>query len=417
MKLSLKNKTIGILSSWTENCGNASYTKQLIEELSKHYKKADCIHLNQKLIHSGVSVEDEVLSEVKKYDFINIQYEAALFGKTAKRSHNFLRRILNSHDNISITIHSIFIKHQIDPKKRFSEFKISLLRNLTKLGIIKDGLSSSDYSCLKFLFFVSKQIKLGKKIHFIVHREELVDFMEKFDIPSKPHPIVAATNRDIKELNLPETRLKFLKTHNLDESKTYVGIFGFLGEYKGFDVALKALASLPENFHIIMCCQKHPMFGAGSMATKRKKVANNGLEPDEQTRILNAIITENNLSNRVHYVNHLINEEDFKLAVAGTDIPLFPYYEVGQGGSGPISYAIHLNNNAKIIASRTKAFEDYYNDYYPECFTFFDQGNDLELAYKIQNAPSLKNNIIEAQKNYGVDGNIQVYLNTTLASA
>ncbi len=423
MTVNLKEKTLGILSSWTENCGNASYTQQLIEELAPHFKKVECIHLDQDLIHSGASVDASIIEQVKKYDFINLQYEAGLYGKTTKKAHRLIHKIINNHDHVTVAVHSIFINNTINPKARFAELKFNILRKLNKIGLFKSSISSSEYSYLRFLFFVSKAVKSGKKIQFIVHRKELVRYMANFGIPTIHHPIVSATNRDIAELNSPLERDKFIKKYNLDASKTYLGIFGFLGGYKGFDVALDALSLLPSNYELVICGQRHPASNKAIMRIRKDKKAAPSSIParefssDSQTELLNWIITEKKLLNRIHYINHLVDEEDFKQVVAAVDVPIFPYYEVGQGGSGPISYATHLNYGARIIASRTKAFEEYSRDYYPKCITFFDQGNHLELSQKIQTAPSLRENILKAQKNFGVDTNIATYLKATSNSA
>lgn len=409
----LKEKTLGILSSWAENCGNASYTGQLIQELSQHFKKAECIPLNQALIHSGNSVEEEVLQKVKQYDFINIQYEAALYGKNSKQAHKFMRKIIDSHNNITITLHSIDVDKNFALKSSLTDRKIVLLRFLQKLNIIKSNLTSAEYSTIRFFYFLNKLVKQGKNIQIIVHRKGVIKLIEKFGLKATHHPIVSTTNNDIQKFNNPTIRNEFLEKYNLDTSKTYIGLFGFLGAYKGFDVALKSLKHLPENYHLIMCCQRHPMkniLSPKKKPGKSKATTETQFQTDEEISKLNNIILENDLINRVHYVNHLIDEDEFKLAIAGTDIPIFPYYEVAQGGSGTISYALNLNYNAKIIASRTKAFEDYYNDYYPNCFTFFDQGNEIELAYKIQNITSKSEEIKEAQKKFSTDNNIKTYI-------
>ena len=423
MTVNLKEKTLGILSSWTENCGNASYTQQLIEELAPHFKKVECIHLDQDLIHSGTSVDASIIEQVKKYDFINLQYEAGLYGKTTKKAHRLIHKIVNNHNHITVSVHSIFINNSVNPKTKFAEFKFNIIRKINKLGLLKSLVTSSEYSYTRFLFFVSKLIKSGKKIEFIVHRKELVHYMEGFGIPTIHHPIVSATNRDIAELNISSTRESFVKKYNLDASKTYLGIFGFLGGYKGFDVALDALALLPENYELVFCGQRHPASNRTplKLPKKNKKVeqvpSTRDFFAEKYTQLLNSIIIEKKLLNRIHYINHLVDEEDFKQVVAAVDVPIFPYYEVGQGGSGPISYATHLNYGARIIASRTKAFEEYSRDYYPKCITFFDQGNHLELSQKIQTAPSLRENILKAQKNFGVDTNIATYLKATINSA
>jgi len=72
--LDLKNKTLGIISSYKDNCGNASYTRQLIEDFKTKFKKVECIELDQRLVHSDFHnlVKANVLKKIQLYDFINV---------------------------------------------------------------------------------------------------------------------------------------------------------------------------------------------------------------------------------------------------------------------------------------------------------------------------------------------------------
>jgi hypothetical protein len=59
---------------------------------------------------------------------------------------------------------------------------------------------------------------------------------------------------------------------------------------------------------------------------------------------------------------------------------VFPYLEVGQSASGPISQALELG--CRIIASRTHTFLEFA-EYHKNAVEFFDIGNYLELAERI----------------------------------
>ena len=106
--------------------------------------------------------------------------------------------------------------------------------------------------------------------------------------------------------------------------------------------------------------------------------------------------------------------ENFKELISSMDISIFPYYEVGQQGSGPVSYATHLGYSGKIVLSRTNLFETYEKNFFPDCFTFFDQGNDLELSKKILNIRSKKENLLKARSVFNPESNIKTYVDALL---
>ena len=66
------------------------------------------------------------------------------------------------------------------------------------------------------------------------------------------------------------------------------------------------------------------------------------------------------------------------------DAVVFPYLEVGQSSSGPISQALELG--CRIIASRTHTFLQF-GRYHQDMIEFFDIGNHLELAAQILARP------------------------------
>src|SRR4051794_12408463 len=62
------------------------------------------------------------------------------------------------------------------------------------------------------------------------------------------------------------------------------------------------------------------------------------------------------------------------------DAVVFPYLEVGQSSSGPISQALELG--CRIVASRTHAFLEFA-EYHGNAIEFFDIGNHVELAERL----------------------------------
>ena len=80
-------------------------------------------------------------------------------------------------------------------------------------------------------------------------------------------------------------------------------------------------------------------------------------------------------------------EADFLAGMAMCDAVVFPYLEVGQSSSGPISQALELG--CRIIASRTHAFLEFA-EYHRNAIEFFDIGNHLELAERLTAAPAVQ---------------------------
>ena len=89
------------------------------------------------------------------------------------------------------------------------------------------------------------------------------------------------------------------------------------------------------------------------------------------------------LSARIHFMGAL-GDAEFLSGMAICESVVFPYLEVGQSSSGPISQALELG--CRIIASRTRTFLDFA-EYHRNAIEFFDIGNHLELAERVLGRP------------------------------
>jgi hypothetical protein len=89
------------------------------------------------------------------------------------------------------------------------------------------------------------------------------------------------------------------------------------------------------------------------------------------------------LSRRVHFLG-AASDADFLRGMVICDAVVFPYLEVGQSSSGPISQALELG--CRVIASRTHTFLQF-GQYHKEMIEYFDIGNHLELAARIAARP------------------------------
>jgi len=89
------------------------------------------------------------------------------------------------------------------------------------------------------------------------------------------------------------------------------------------------------------------------------------------------------LSSRIHFLGAQ-SDADFLSGMAICDAVVFPYLEVGQSSSGPISQSLELG--CRVIASRTHTFLQFAK-YHPDTIEFFDIGNHVELAGRILARP------------------------------
>lgn len=427
MELSdLKNKTLGIVSSFEGNCGNATYTKQLMPDLENYFTKVECIKLDQDLIHSEYNkmFQNLIIKEVTKYDYINIQCELGLFHKKPEKAIKFIEKIIEAKngENILITFHSVGVSSKIVnmSELEFKFFKFSLIFKR------KERKSLDKYRCYQSILLskIKNLQKIGKNISIIVHQKEVSKKLSLVGISSYFHPIVSINKADILKFNNDKIRDVFIEKYHLDKDITYIGCFGFYGVYKGLDVAIEALKLLPKNFKLVISSSIHPANYSKKAEILNPKTINdnnsnkkiNFVELDKYNAYLIKLTSSRDIYNRIEFINHLTDEDEFKFLIASMDINLFPYYEVSQQGSGPVSYATHLGKSGKIILSRTYLFDTYEKNFFPNCFTFFDPGNFVELSKKIISAKSKIENIKKARLNYNSETNTRAYVNALIGN-
>jgi len=141
-----------------------------------------------------------------------------------------------------------------------------------------------------------------------------------------------------------------------------VGVFGFLNNYKGLNTAIRALRHLPEDHHLLIFGAIHPNeIAAGRPihphlasvfdeayvdATPYDQISTGRSDGSvrltvEADRGLAALIGPHprDVSARIHFMG-AATDDDFLCGMASCDVVVFPYLEVGQSSSGPISQAL-----------------------------------------------------------------------------
>ena len=305
---------------------------------------------------------------------------------------------------ISVTFHTIFQSEAFDYRKylreliRFHFVKAAELRsNYLRTHLLSAGIADRLRRTQRF-----------KPVSVIVHtRRDLAQMKFVHGMRNVyDHPLSFLSDADADDIRRTALRSKFTILDQVPKGSRLVGVFGFLGRYKGFDTVIRALHHLPEEYHLLIFGGVHPneikphqtidpvvssLLDAGYIDTNiaermRADPAHGApavsVSVDGSMRDL-LIGHPKDLSQRIHFLG-ATSDEDFLSGMALCDTVVFPYLEVGQSSSGPISQALELG--CRVVASRTHTFLQL-DRYHRNTIEFFDIGNHLELAARILARP------------------------------
>ncbi|MBV9584071.1 MAG: hypothetical protein JO213_04200, partial [Alphaproteobacteria bacterium] len=248
------------------------------------------------------------------------------------------------------------------------------------------------------------RLQRSKQVSAIVHnRRDFSDAKYLYGFENVfEHPLAFLTETEVDAVLTCASRSALPMVEALPAEAVLIGVFGFLNEYKGFGTAIEALHHLPPNYHLLIFGgihpneitarqQIHPYISSLFNAAYIGKTVYDQLSLSRgQTAPALTLGSEHglsqllaghprDLSGRIHFMGAL-GDHEFLTGMAVCDAVLFPYLEVGQSASGPISQALELG--CRIIASRTHAFLEFA-EYHRGAIELFDIGNYLELAERI----------------------------------
>lgn len=455
-----------LISSYKVSCGIAAYTETLETLLAKDFDVT--VHaLDQSILRSRiphvVAAGDrqirDLCTRLGEYDVVNLQWEPGLLGDRQDLMSKRLEWILQAAENLILTVHTVvpyptgrspidflgFVRRRglarayqyfLDPERRYQKETYRILH---------------------------ERAQSGKKTFVAVHTERerlffqnVVGFTDVFD-----HPLSLIHADWPRRLERDTAHARRELEELYPGKKTFVGMFGFISEYKGLHTAIRSMQLLDDSTQLLIYGGVHPgnlrerepvnsylkelmtEIESDLLASKKARAAAKGARPVEVSKLeplpedpeedrkretrsevrddgsrhelapddsvnaaarfsaLTASGDEQNLYEKVAFLGSP-DDYDFVLAMSAVDICLFPYLEVGQSGSGPASQAIQLGK--KTILTRTKAFIELAK-YYPKHFEMVDVGNHLQLAQTI-----------ERLTRRGTAGPAATYTNETLAA-
>jgi glycosyltransferase involved in cell wall biosynthesis len=367
-------KRMAIVSSYSESCGNAAFTKVLKNSIEQNFSDCtvDVMELDLVLLqsierHARKKADKHILAIcdlMKDYDQVNIQMEAGLYGTLPHDITRRLKWLVQANKNTTITLHSPRLVQNGQSSSRSALKKIIQLKLVSGL---KELIASTYSNIHVSINHKILQIAAKEKSRLIVHtpraKKQIEIYFDYKNVTLHPLKFVSDNYQPSREFyNLLRSQLP------LDPDDILIGLFGYISQYKGHEDALKALERLPNHFKILIAGRQHPQ------TIKQDGKADAYLE-----RLVKYIDKSTNLKGRVLFLGEF-SDEDFVSLASNVDVTWLPYYENGQDGSGIAS--ICLDVSPRVICSTSFAFDELFKQVKYKNVLRFDIGNTNELALK-----------------------------------
>ncbi len=405
---------LAVVSTYDNLCGIAAYTRSLERQLGEIFD-VTVFDLNQFLLRSthrrvrkfGDKHIQAICREIRHYDTVNLQLEHGTLGRGCSDIFRRFSWILRSSPQLSVTFHSIMQSEGFDFAECFKEVcrfnftkAIAMRAHYMRSNRLSAGIASRLRRAQRF-----------KPVSVIVHtRRDLWHMKYVHGIRNVyDHPLSFLGGAEAQEIRSAASLEKFAVLEAVPAHTKLIGVFGFLSRYKGFDTVIRALHHLPEEYHLLIFGGVHPneirphqaidpvvssLFDAGYIDTsvaERTRSHPGAAAPVVSVAFdgsMRDLLVEHpkDLSSRIHFLGAQ-TDADFLEGMAICDAVVFPYMEVGQSSSGPISQSLELG--CRVIASRTHTFLQFAR-YHPNMVEFFDIGNHLELAGRILARPQFE---------------------------
>jgi glycosyltransferase involved in cell wall biosynthesis len=417
--LAPRRERLALISTSSRLCGVAAYTAALERHLADVFD-VTVFDLDQYMLRNGHKrvrkLADrhikEICAAITEFDAVNLQLEYGMLGvHTADICRRF-SWLAEASPHFSVTFHTLR-RPTAFPRVDFA--KAVLTGRWRTAGDIHAAYRRNSQLSLGIARRLRKAMR-QKPISIIVHNrrdrreiEQVHGFECVFD-----HPLAFLAPAEAHAAIIQAKRRRFPLLDRLTSDDVLIGVFGFLNDYKGFETTVRALYHLPKTHHLLIFGGIHPNEIAPNRSIHPYLLSLLGeahvdATPEPRGRRSEIEITAQagphprDLSARVHFMGAL-DDADFLAGMAICDVVVFPYLEVGQSASGPMSQAVELGR--RIIATRTHTFIEFA-EYHPDVIEFFEIGNHLELANRILARPQFAGR--RGRPRYNVETNKAVY--------
>jgi glycosyltransferase involved in cell wall biosynthesis len=415
-----------VVSTYDDLCGIAGYTRCLVQQLDKHFD-VEVFDLDQFFMRSthrkvrklADQMIKDLIARVGDFHSVNIQLEHGTLGHA---KFDILRRfawIARAAPRLSVTFHTI-VPPTPFPVWQFTK-KLAKLQAGAAFRMLNESTRGAVLSTR--IYALLRRLQSSKPVSVIVHTRRDMRLMKHvFGLENVfDHPLAFVSEEDARLIRTSISRSSFPALSRLPSDAKVVAVFGFLGEYKGFDVAVRALHRLPENYHLFFFGGVHPNeiksqepinpFVKSLLA--EAKVTETLIEELSALgatfnlagdHVHNLMAHPKDLGGRIHFLGAQ-TDADFMRGMAICDVVVLPYREVGQSSSGPMSMALDMG--ARIIAARNHAFLQFAR-YHPHSIEMFEIGNHLELAERLMSDSAV--DISARPRKYNTVTNTDVYV-------
>lgn len=428
-------KKLAIISSYNESCGNASYTEVLRREFSNHCD-VEVLPLPQFLLRSpyrqairkGDQYIDGMAQRLCEFDYVNIQFEAGLFGTKPQIIFNRVAKLIKASKNLIMTMHRVDL-----PKSLLDTtlYKLIFKGKFIEAARYYENRKFSDLyrEIVKLLDAKNKRAESHAAV--IVHtKREKANIQDVFGFRDVHDFPITFLNREQRRHRRTEAdREQFIRRYGFDAGDKIIGLFGFISEYKGFDTVLKALNHLPSNYKVVFFGRQHPMAIADNtpvdpyIGKLLDDIEDNSVDLRKQSTMLSRMSrSEQVVKAQMEHMRNVVSaswdkrvffkgelpDDDFIAALYGCDYVVVPYMETNQSGSGVASLVVETR--AKSIFSNAHSFTQL-KKYYPDCFESFDIGNYLELADRIKHySRDFSAKIDACMETYNLENNVKLHM-------
>jgi len=375
---------LAIVAPGSKLCGISAYATALRRQLQEAFD-VTVLDLDQYLLRSrhrrvqklGDRHVQEICRALGDFDVVNLQLEYGTLGRREGDIRRRFRWITQAARRLSVTFHTLLMPPTFD----FGAF----VRSLARLQFKEASRLRAEFRRTHQLSYgIARELRKAqrhKQVTAIVHnRRDLSDARYLYGVEHVfDHPLTYLSQREAEAVRGVAARRNFPMLDGLPADSVLIGVFGFLNEYKGIGTAVRALQYLPDNHHLLIFGGIHPqeitvrqprhpyissLFTDAYMDTtlyERLSAGQSASGPqlvvaaDQGLRELLGSHPRD-LSARVHFMGAL-DESEFLSGMAICDAVVFPYQEVGQSASGPISQALELG--CRIVASRTLTFLEF----------------------------------------------------------
>ena len=402
-----RKERLAIVSTSSKLCGIAAYTSALRRQLGDAFD-ITVFDLNQYLMRSPHrrvrKLADRQIKEIcraiRGFDAVNLQLEYGTLGRYGSDIHRRFCWLTTAAPRLSVTFHTLLTPPVFDGG--------GFARALARLQVKTAARLQAEFRRAHLLSAgIARQLRHlqgRKQVSAIVHnRRDLHDVRYLYGLKRVfDHPLAYLAAAEIEAIRAGASRQRFAMLDGLPADAVLIGVFGFLNEYKGIGTAIQALQYLPANHHLLIFGGLHPqhitprqarhpyissLFDQAYIDTTLYDRLHGSGPHDAPQLVISAEegvhellgTHPRDLSERIHFMGALA-EPDFLAGMTICDSVVFPYLEVGQSSSGPISQALELG--CRIVASRTHTFLEFA-EYHKDAVEFFDIGNHLELAERL----------------------------------